>query len=46
MEGEDPFDGKEDGRRAVPRRNPGRYVERERQAVVERLQQMLRQERG
>ena len=46
VEGDDPFDGGEDGRKEVPHCNPGRCGERERQAVVKRLQRLLRQERG
>ena len=42
---DDPSSGGEGGRMAAPRRNPGRCGERERQAVAERMQWLLRLER-
>ena len=46
MEGDDLFDGEKDGRTDVLRRNRGRYGERERLAVVERLQWLMWEEWG
>ena len=44
VEVDDPSDGGEGGRMEAPRLNPGRCGGRERQAVAERLQRLLRQE--
>ena len=46
MEVDDPSDGGEGSRMEGLRRNPGRCGWRERQVAVERLQRLLRLERG
>ena len=46
VEVDDPSEGGEGGRMEAPRRNPGRCSERKRQPVAERLQRLLRLERG